>query len=100
MRLRCGRGVRSGAKTLPSLCVALFDGSSRLDAAACGRLSRARAVSHDGVFAYPSGGVCIPRARLEAGSYVFVLATFDPWDGPYELLVWAGGKGAARLQML
>ena len=99
VRLRCGRGVRSSGAPLPSLCVALYDGSSsRLDAA-CARLALARAVSHDGVYAYPSGGVCIPRAKLEAGSYVLVVSTFDPWDGPYELRVWSA-RGAARLDTL
>ena len=98
IRLRCGRGVRSSGAPLPSLCAALYDGSSRLDAASA-RLDLARAVSHGGVYAYPSGGVCIPRATFEAGSYVLVVSTFDPWEGPYELLVWSA-RGAARLHAL
>ena len=55
--------------------------------------------SNDGIYGYPVGGVCIPRAQTPAGSYVAVLSTYDPHDGPFELVVYAS-EGSASFSRL
>ena len=70
----------------------------RLDAAAA-RLSRARAVSGGGLFGYPPGGALIGRAMLDAGSYTLLAATFDPWEGGFELVLFAA-PGSATFEAL
>jgi len=94
LRLRCAHHVRPRER--PSLLLALFAHSGRLDANTA-RLSHARATSCGGVYSYPAGGALVPRATLEAGVYVCVPSTFDKWDGAFELIVCAP-EGAVRIE--
>lgn len=89
LRLRAP-GTREGRSAAPpSLCVALFDGGEQRTEATGRGLSRARAVSEGGLYAYPAGGACLPRTPLPAGMYVVLLSTFDPYVGPWELVMYA-----------
>ena len=54
--------------------------------------------SGGGKYAYPPGGTLVPRSRLEAGSYVLVLSTFDPVNCGFELIVYA--DDGAKLKRL
>lgn len=81
----------------PPVNVALFGGAERLHEGTGRSLSRAHAVSEGGVYAYPPGGACLPRMWLEPGSYVCVPSTFDPFVGPWELMVHAT-EGALRVE--
>jgi calpain-7 len=81
----------------PPVNVALFAGGERLHEGTGRSLSRALAVSEGGVYAYPPGGACLPRAWFEPGSYVCVPSTFDPFVGPWELVVHAT-EGALRVE--
>mmetsp|Transcript_34635 Transcript_34635/g.114109 ORF Transcript_34635/g.114109 Transcript_34635/m.114109 type:complete len:546 (-) Transcript_34635:104-1741(-) len=89
LRLRAP-GTREGRSAAPpSLCVALFDGGEQRTEATGRGLSRARAVSEGGLYAYPAGGACLPRTPLPAGMYAVLLSTFDPYVGPWELVMYA-----------
>ena len=101
LRLRCPSASSAAAR--PSLSLALFDGGARLGPAEA-RLSRARSLSNDGVYAYPPGGVCIARSSLPAGSYVCIpsalracrVARKPCCESP--LASWmAGGQGSGLL---
>ena len=95
LRLRC---AHLRPRERPSLLLALFAHSERLDANTA-RLSHARATSCGGVYCCPAGGALVPRATLEAGVYVCVPSTFDKWDGAFELMVCAP-EGALRVELL
>ena len=41
------------------------------------------------MYSYPPGGVALPRTALDAGSYVCVPSTFEPWQGAFEIVVYA-----------
>jgi len=94
LRLRCANSVSSRPNALG---LALFNGGERLSSD--WRATPKVAEANDGVYSYPVGGVVIPRRQLAAGSYVIVLSTFDPFSGPFELVVHAP-EGAARLALL
>ena len=94
LRLRCPSRVTNRPS---GLGLTLYRCSDRLPAE--WRSIPKSAVAHDGVYAYPVGGIVVPRTQLAAGSYVCVLSTYDPFNGPFELIVHAP-EGAARLAML
>ena len=94
LRLRCANRPRER----PALLLALFPQGERLTADTA-RLARACAQSGGGVYGYPAGGALVPRATLEARSYVCVPSTFERWAGAFELVVCAP-DGALRVELL
>jgi len=99
LRLRCPNRV---ANSRPSgLGLVIYRQANRLlaDHHSVDNSSNKRASANDGTYAYPTGGVVIQRALLEVGTYVCVASTFDPWNGPFELIAHAP-DGALRMGLL
>jgi len=57
------------------------------------------AVANDDVYSYPVGGVVVPRTPLAMGTYMCVISTYDPFPGPFELIVYAT-EGSAKVTLL
>ena len=99
LRLRAGSSPTSKlAAARPHLGLDVFARSEPLGADSARGRARPVLSGSGGVYSYPPGGTLIPRATLDAGSYVLVPSTFDPHTGPYELIVYAGT--GARLERL
>ena len=94
LRLRCPNRV---AQRPSGLSLSIFGQPQPLTAD--WHTSKKLATSNDGNYAYPVGGVAIPRVRLAAGSYICVISTFDPTNAPFELIAHAP-EGTLRLRLL
>jgi len=98
LRLRAGSGAGGKLNAArPHLGLGLYARNEPLGADEARGGGKPRHSAGDGVYSSPPGGALIPRTSLDAGTYVLVLSTFDPHNGPYELIVYAA-SGAARLE--
>ena len=73
----------------PHLGLAVYARAEPLGADEARARTRPRLSANGGVYSYPPGGALIPRTTLDAGSYVIVPSTFDPYNGPFELTIYA-----------
>lgn len=61
--------------------------------------STCRATSHRGVYTAAACGVVLGAVALEAGTYLAVLSTFEPWAGEFSLVVYTHPAGAQVSQV-